>query len=658
MSEMAVQSALNTYFSTGRRRGCFNLGYAVMVNLISDELYLGFLQDTDEERLFIDFDCADIAPCWVAAKQVWMTSSHAYGHLNTLEEMQYEPLHVALRNTPTGPYVYRPGKLAQQSTEGNLFLSCVVVDNLDNGEDFYVVHPWQIADTNSIPRFPTDESNYQPHPRKVVIPVSTMELLDIDEYRVIRMLDMVFRGGRRERSYQEYADRLFVRINAKSLYFLIGHIQCSHVSPLCCPNEWESNWSWKINTAERIAVGVEYYLSQYCGKPERCPGGRECSISDCTEDHELFEYMPPEIISFVLESLDIHSKVRAKRTCALWDLLLPDPAFNACIILDLANLSTQWPLYRKTEGYLLARLLHHTVNRNTHALVLHNLFHRNTDNGALNNYYLLLIVQLLKIKCILPLIMLMNLRVRVGRLYPTDEDNPDDENWSVMYFHALDLTDVCQRLFIRNYTVDFDASPYSADFLGCAFQHPMPGFVESRGSFSMSIRIPEMSLPYARGKAEKAECLQQFKSALMAHCPPVDPAVRKRVMDLHANWVKMVPYPGPQWLELRQLLKFYGTYKNPKRRRFWRFWRKLDVRHLDGDFLGNLQLIILGREYPDGADLAPIPAPTPIDFVCYDKGGCYHCGWTECTDTRISRQVFFSVDEQANQCSTNLCVLH
>ncbi|XP_055355328.1 uncharacterized protein LOC129600772 [Paramacrobiotus metropolitanus] len=417
-------------------------------------------------------------------------------------------------------------------------------------------------------------------------------------------------------------------------------MQCSHIAPFACPNGWEP-MSWTINTAERISAGVEHYLSQYYGRPERCPDGRY-TISGCTADHELFEGLPPEVMSLVLESLDIHSKVRAKRTCALWDFLLPDPAADACIILDLANLSSQWPLQRTTEGYLLARLLHHTVNVNTHALVLYNLFHRNTDGIPLN--YLTLIVQLLQIRCILRLIMLMNLRVRVSRANPRKEQDPEDDRLSVMYFYPLDFTNVCQRLFIRNYTVDFDCSSYSTDIVGSAFQHPMPGFVESKGSFFMSIRIPAMSFPYAESKEEKAECMQQFKLALEANCPPVDPAVKQRVMALHAQWVKTVPYRKPQWRELRHLLKFYGTYESPE---LCRFWRDVDVRRLDGVVLGNLQLTILARDYPGGAERTRIARLLKSISSAKKKVlavAVANSKRSECTDTRISEEVFLSPD--------------
>ncbi|XP_055352819.1 uncharacterized protein LOC129598788 isoform X2 [Paramacrobiotus metropolitanus] len=450
--------------------------------------------------------------------------------------------------------------------------------------DCNTIAPWwvpadRVVDYLPFPHHP-DRYYVMDYVKKIVIPTDSLRYATIDEYRISRMLDMGFRNGRRFNS-ELCPDRLFVEIESNAIRILIWNIACMHFTENGygfdnCPTD---GGCFHKNTEKRITAGVEKYLFGYCGKPELC---LQFSKSLAANDR-VFETLPPELLSEALHSLDLRSQVIAKRVCALWNLLLPDPSTAKCIHIDFASLTRQWTWCNETEGYHIGQLVHRCVHPATHALAISNLFHRCADQ---DHYPTAAVVtQVLRMKGTLPLIVLKDIRVPAARRFPRDSDNPDDPNLSGMIFYALQFTEVCRRVVIRNYTVDF------AQYSGPHFRHPMPGFTQTKESFCLMIPIPSMILTNIHSKAEKLRCLQDFKMTLEALCPPVKPAVKIWWENLHAKWVRKVPFPGLPWTELRQLLCFYGPHVSRQQFVDW------NARDLGDATLGNLQLAMLARHY-------------------------------------------------------------
>ncbi|XP_055346756.1 uncharacterized protein LOC129594182 [Paramacrobiotus metropolitanus] len=69
-----------------------------------------------------------------------------------------------------------------------------------------------------------------------------------------------------------------------------------------------------------------------------------------------------EILSETLGYLDIHSQIKAKGVCSLWNQLITEPLQSVCVTLDLVNITAHMPVNKKTSDVVQV-LLEQAISR-------------------------------------------------------------------------------------------------------------------------------------------------------------------------------------------------------------------------------------------------------------------------------------------------------
>ncbi|XP_055349265.1 uncharacterized protein LOC129596109 [Paramacrobiotus metropolitanus] len=447
-----------SYFSCGARRGRFNLGNTVLVNLTSDEeFFLGYLQDIIADQVFIDFDCERIAPQWVSMQRVWHHDKPSI----TLQLSR--EVYVAIRREADGPYVFGPAFLECSCNYANQFLCYAFLDHpcysFQTQDSVRVVHSWQV-----IPRLPSDPMIDRicrlPIKKVVYRSAKLRALSSIQEWHIERILDLGFRQGKRQSG--QGRDRLFVKLTDGEIVFLIMRIQCSfpHTVSVDCLQ----STCWLTATTRKVIAGIEEYLLHASRTAADLRNFRHRSLpsiavlsSPAARGNEpTLPHLLPEILSTVMYYLDVVSQGKLKRVCQLWNVLLRDPASSTHVTIDFCTLSLQLQQRAETEGYRLGLLLDRIVNAKTKTVALVNMSYR-MDNV---DPVIALVVDVLIInRIILPLVIVKNYWAPIVRspygLY--NRYTPDLSERRKIHFQLLFMKKICRRIIVLNAVINCGA---------------------------------------------------------------------------------------------------------------------------------------------------------------------------------------------------------
>ncbi|XP_055350247.1 uncharacterized protein LOC129596873 isoform X2 [Paramacrobiotus metropolitanus] len=584
---------MTSYFSCGVRRGQFNLGNTVLVNLTrADEYLLGYLQDINADQVFIDFDSERIAPQWVPMQRVWH-----HDKPSLIAELPCD-VHVAVRREAGGPYIFGPAKLLCSCSSYDQFLCCVSLEHASSTSEkpsIRIVHSWQL-----IHRLP---SNWRPDricrlPIKKVVYGSDQphSIRDIQERHIERILDVGFRHGNRPRD--QGRDRVFVRVTAKKFMFLIMRIQC------CCPSsktrECLQSSCWLTSTTRKVAAGIEhclYNLSRRLNQTHMlnlCYGQRQPVIrvlpppSAGKKELALFNLLP-EILSIVICYLDIVSQGKLKRVCSVWNAVICDRAFSTCITIDFSTLSRQILRRAETEGYHIALLLHRFVNAKTKTLALINMDYRTECNNPVIS---LVANWLIIARIILPLIIVKNCRITIVKapygIYTDYTLGLARSEQRKIDFRPLQLKQACRRVVVLNAEINCGA------WTGVVFPHRARKRIKLKEWTNLIISVPKLQF---RQSQSDADVIMQLKHALERNCYGVTPFVKNRIKAVHAGWVRQYPYHGTY--PANECFGAYSTASGVEfcndsdHQDYAEFFRGLDLRDFEKLPMGNIVYTIL-----------------------------------------------------------------
>ncbi|XP_055335715.1 uncharacterized protein LOC129586480 [Paramacrobiotus metropolitanus] len=273
--------------------------------------------------------------------------------------------------------------------------------------------------------------------------------------------------------------------------------------------------------------------------------------------------------------------------CALWNAILGDPASAPYVTMDWAAFSSQQPQRSETEGYRLGMLLHRVVSKSTKTLALINMQHRaDTLSQAVS-----VVVELLRLKPIIPIIIVKNPRAGIERVPIAGIINWSRPELAKIRFQLLPLKAVCQRLLVSNFTVCF------SHILLPKFYPEMPKYCSQKPrNLKLFIKIPIMRF---RKDEWDDGWTQQYKAELNRHCPPVTSAIVDKLRRRHMRWLGSVPYPGKKWAALRMFLEFYGECPTAD---IVTYWRDLDLRNFENISRCNLAPMMLAYHYISSFD--------------------------------------------------------
>ncbi|XP_055327295.1 uncharacterized protein LOC129580679 [Paramacrobiotus metropolitanus] len=545
---------MNSYFTCGARRGQFNLGNTVLVNLTSlDEFLLGYLQDINGDQVFIDFDCERIAPRWVPLQHVWH-----YEKPRITFDLPCN-VYAAVRREVGGPYVVQTAKLLCNWSYDNQFLCCVAEHVSCSTEKYqaHIVHHWQLIER--LPRNRHIDGICRIPIKKVVYRSAKLRLLnDVQEFHIERLLDVGFRQGHRQIVMDR--DSAFARIREEEIVFVIMRIQCCYPRVMCpLSRKCGHNTCWLTDTEKKVAAGIENYLFQTTGLTEHLgnvgyrpqPDIAVLSSLALKEQNKFgLSNLPPEIMSTVTYYLDTVSQGKLKRVCELWNTLLSDPTSSDYITIDFCALSPLLQRRAETEGYRLGRLLHRIISTRTKTLALVNMNYRADTVDPV----IALITDILTMKRRIPLIIIKNcwaniLKPKYGPGVCYYMYTPDIFEWRKIHFQLLLLKKVCHRLQMFNVVINCGA------WKGVLFPRQPGNYGRLKQPDSLIITIPKLEFDES---ASDADSIMQLKQALERHCPPVNPSVRNQIRRLHAGWVQRYRCPSDQWDGLRQLIELFG----------------------------------------------------------------------------------------------------
>ncbi|XP_055352824.1 uncharacterized protein LOC129598794 [Paramacrobiotus metropolitanus] len=571
---------ISEYFSRGRsrRQGQLDVKNPVLVNVADNEYCLGYLQDVDGDNLFVDFDCTTLPPWWFPAGRVWFYNLNQ-GYYPTDKEIL-----VAVRNEPTGPYIFRPAIVVWYYCD--LFLCRLIRKPVDSETtSLHFVHRWQTAywDGGSVMK-----RSSKLDVEKVVICLKTTEITDeIDGFNIAEDLKACYPGS--DTVSPRFVDRIFVRNKENEIVFLIvigGGIYDATPYYLfarpCC----------KIHsrgpvTAGKVVASVRKYLHLRSNKPEF---PRIMPASDRTECP--FTFLPTEITKETLLYLDVHSQAVTKRVCALWNILMSDVDSSVFATIDFSRKGMS-PFHRATTSYHYGFVLNHAVSRDTKVLSLLKLSQRVNNNESMAALMEITSTVLTMNNAHLSVLLVKHWEVTVNRPPGVKFESTDFFDFQTSERHypilPLQLKKFCRQLVFSQFVVDFDMHFDKKTFPKYA-KHRMPGFAQASTLSSLRIEIPNVRFA---GEDSFDDSTDRFTRTLDDCCPTTDWFTKEQLWRLHAAWVHTVPYPGKKWVVFMQHLEYYGIRQHVGSS----VWRDLDLREFDNLPFSKLSLAILTRDY-------------------------------------------------------------
>ncbi|XP_055341940.1 uncharacterized protein LOC129590633 [Paramacrobiotus metropolitanus] len=582
------------YFSHGKRNTDnrqANLGNTVLINRGDDVWMLAYIQDIDGDNIFVDFDCAELAPCWIHSQYVWQH------HFCEPQIDNISLVHVAVRKTYNGPYILRPGLLFDRVA------LLYVVRNKDTGEPApqHVVHRRQIVE-----ELPTEQPSLWGRLHEIPIIKLTFRsehnrfIRKISEYEMLRFVQLVFSsagyslyGWESHRFFVKLVDDrmvwLFLGINQWRMYKdgLSGHCpfsaDCERRLVTAAENlvryysyterELEARWNVYMLAVAQNGFGfpspqtlaeltgtwfapcscrnlsTEYTKASYCCRPTCEQAALHQTVDQFTISDKI-TYMPGKvgitILPEVLLQLDCRSRALVRRVCYVWKTTI-DASNSTLVIVDFQTIRHHPAGLPETEEYYYSGLIDHSVKHSTRTLALLNLGRRGDDvHDELDGMAALF--RLKKIE--LPTIIIKN-SVAPSELFCgrfSMERN---------LFHLPILAPYCRQLLVCNYSILDIFCSCPRDFL-----EPF----EPWHSEDISVTLSFMRFHDTNGLHDE-DILRYFMALVEENLPSVETIIEK----IRQNWIAMadvVAYPEG-WQHFRQFLQKHAFDGNVLRDNYW-----------------------------------------------------------------------------------------
>ncbi|XP_055331777.1 uncharacterized protein LOC129583793 [Paramacrobiotus metropolitanus] len=613
-------NATSLYFRqlfTGSRE--VNYGNTVLVQRDNGQWWLGYVQDIDGDRFFIDFDASTIHAQWIHTRHIW---PHHFLSSRKWPMVRGKTLQVAMRQHAGGPMVFRSGTV---TGETNVLFRAMRLDDHNRGgknpcEIVYQNHFVEsLPATNDGGSFFGRTTGYLY--RKHVISFPDAGLLPEVDFlptflgqtshlalnsgadlcdtkcrfrRTVSLDTSVFfcqgRGSHRRKKYSiDLACRVFARAEMDTVTFICAEMH--------------------DDAAGRSMFWDEATLKKACKNYLRETQKSECVHLDRTSgnalEYELEEMsiseLPHPIVTCILLYLDIYSQAQTRRVCALWRLIFRKYINKRHILFDLCASYEKQPRvqealedYNDYRTYELITMLNGILPRHTHTLALtqdENHTHANPAEDALTRMWTIKTVFEEK-DISLPLIILKNGRDQMNYTLLDICCNPRLGSSDCVALSKF--WSVCEQLVLIGYNAS-DALKGSACrilFSDVAAALPDSEIMRSKITAGCDIIVPLLHFHSTQTAAEQCRI---FLTAANDSCPAVSQRVFERVTAMHKRWVQTLKYPD-DWVRIRvflQLFNSFGLNDDPQG------WDTMDLRQLHIASLTNVTFAVLDSCFED-----------------------------------------------------------
>ncbi|XP_055354092.1 uncharacterized protein LOC129599794 [Paramacrobiotus metropolitanus] len=567
-----------------------NLANTVMVQRDNGDWWLGYVQDIDEDLMFVNFDSSTAPAGWIDSRHVraqsLLNDDLCYKMDRKVAATGSYVVQVALRNTENGPHVFRSARLLTSTTAFGLF-----VVQLDQGitPQRLVVHLWQIAVAidpvmDAPPLYNRTRGIYY---RKFNVPfVNTGRITMLDMADICDCLDRAARtpANSSDGYYpgnDHVAYRVYVAVSGDHLKFICAQLQ----------DENENNRAeWNLDTLTEACTN--------CYPTPDLPVLHDIVI-DAPQQRLTFDNdgwiadVVYSVMAYVLFSLDLHTQAEAKRVCTLWHQLLSERCASRHVAIDFSIVEPN-ELINDSYGtpschniFNLSWGFDKALTAETKSLtLLDNL--QCTDLTIVTQVF----VALMNVRGIqLDYILIKDGFSHPGITSLSDHVSVSDGHLAEREWkcHCLTkLSTVCRRLVLQNYTVGditdpleylhrYDEVPRETLGLLSARFHPQERFQ----------KVP-VTIPYVMLQSEdgNASTLRQFLLAAERNLPPMDASMYNHVRSVHSRWVEILEYPS-QWHCVRRVFQLYCGFQPDGGERTW---TDVDLRLVDVSTLTKLTI--------------------------------------------------------------------
>ncbi|XP_055338386.1 uncharacterized protein LOC129588246 isoform X2 [Paramacrobiotus metropolitanus] len=535
----------------------------VVVRSSSDTWWLGYITDIDGEYAFIHFDSEIVEAHWIHMRDLWPLPSYWDTDVYDTEGYQNVKIYAALRDEDNGPFRFRPAVMLNK-IEGCGAGCCMFYIRI-NGPNtnvpvhkarLQIVHEGQVS--SAIP--PSGPSMLDRHSGLMYFKhfISFGQAKAVlsepsDKFRIVKHASDALRPRMQLHSREYLSDwcRFHLRIEQGGCMFIIAGLAAD-----------AETTNAMIGTLSKI---LETHLA---GRADLPPIDkrtfRASENTPCEADIEVgapmltvcIRDLTPSLLSDILLHLDLHSRMKAKRVCALWHLLL-----SSSKMMEHVSISFESCCQIKVDSdtcFKLASLLSRSIDATTISITVLRVYPPH-DASFLGK-----ILDAMGIK--LPLLVFKDhLNVKPLRFL--------GENQSCLkHGAAVNLIlyqRCCKFVVLQNFKVtdlfgqhmyDVFVQPTYGWFTGVASRLLPPCEREWMTILTLQsheltidklqITIPKLLLPCSEDEMHMAS---RFMCALNDNFPPVTNDMVARVTTIHARWLSTMTYPE-DWQSIRNYL--------------------------------------------------------------------------------------------------------
>ncbi|XP_055331264.1 uncharacterized protein LOC129583495 isoform X2 [Paramacrobiotus metropolitanus] len=559
----------------------------VLVRNDDDSWWLGYIQEMDGDQVFIYFDSTKIRARWIHLRSIW---SFPFYWTKDARDKQLGgsynvPVFVALRDEDNGPFCFRPAVMLRPLWCCE-FLYGICFIRTDGGMDnAYGQRPrLELVDHGQVVYQlpPTGPSLFERRSglifTKHFIPLARAQALlgdASDKFRIVKHLCTALREELRL-PCPSASCRFHLRIQEDcSVIIIIG---CT-TDPLRPP----------LTTSLLLKV-LETHLTSRAELPPIA--NRMFCASESVpfeEEDELLltasiRDLTPSLLSEIFIHLDLHSQMRTKRVCALWQLLLSSPRMAEHISISFESC---WHLKVDNGNcYKAATLLCRSINTTTVSLTILRVPPPN------HRSFLNTLLKTMETK--------LSLIVFKDHTYNEEPKGTlhDQQQSRLKHTAMIELTiykHTCNYVVLHNWKVSvlfgplmyqvFELPSYREHSDGVTAMRRLPAheweFMKrlTRHSHELNIdnlqiRIPRLLLKCSDGKLHMAS---RFMCALNDNFPPVTADMLTKVTTVHDRWVRSLAYPD-DWQAIRNFLRLFSGFQPDGRPQMW---NDVDLRLLD-----------------------------------------------------------------------------
>ncbi|XP_055355894.1 uncharacterized protein LOC129601179 [Paramacrobiotus metropolitanus] len=629
-----------------------NYTNTVLVRRNNRHWWLGYVQDLDGDRFLIDFDASSLRRRWIPSRHVWPHPLLP----RAVPCPRGLSIHVAVRETPELPMVFRPGTITHEVAD--LFHG-VRLEGGDPTSPALIVDQCQFVSTlpprHSKRSFASGNTTF----------VYRKHVVNFEQAGLLRDVALLPKfAGRTCRITLGAGDTVCDASCQFARSFAVGSgestFHCTGLHLPSMPHDIRAIYTFNVgcrmfarvdtgtvtfvcaevhgNAAGRSMFWTEEALREACQdcvaaqQPRLSPsissehGAMDNFQSDEEEAH--INELPYTILADILLQGDMFTQQRLDRVCTMWRLLLEDYAMarERLRVLDISWLLAEKPVDEEFnvechyQTYQLVTKLDRSLTVLTPILALVDTAgcfdptKKPDGRDAAGQAHCIrrheffdrmqLIRHSLKAQNHrVPLIIMQNsgdrpeLNVVLLDIGPVGEETDQYECRALRQWMGA-----CRQLLLVNYTAALPTGWHRSllDKLFCYGAGDRTwledGHRAEEGEYERGAHLP-ISIPFLRFHCTEnaAEQCRRFIASVNDHCPAVRQQMIEKVTGVLARWVQTLAYPN-QWTGIRMFLNLFssiGPDGSPQS------WDNADLRQLNVAMLSRLAMHILDEYFKD-----------------------------------------------------------